>query len=450
MSINHTDEFIDYLYNLSSSGFSSSIIHHAKRCLLDYLGVTYAGAQMLEEKGNKLLNFLGERHGETHVIGFDRKTSIENAVFVNGLSAHVTELDDGIRFGVIHPGAPIVSTLLSIAEKEQAHGSDLLAGVITGYEAAIRLSLSIQPSHYNLGYHPTGTCGSIGAAIGVATMLRFTKNEMKKAFSTAVISASGTLKVLDEGSELKPFNAGRAALVGLLSAAIGKAGFDGPDDALSGDTGFFAMMAEQYDHSMLLNEESNPPYIEKVYFKPYAACRHAHSAIEAALKIKTANEIKPGDIKSIIISTYQGVFGKHDHTVIHGVSSARMSIPFSVALAIVFGKLGIGEFTQETISNPEVVSLLSKVDIYPDAELTSLIPDRRPALVEIETYDGNCFSERVDLPKGEPENPLSDEELEQKFISLAKYGNKSQEDIHKIIQIVWNLENELPDLYQLL
>ena len=450
MSSNLTDRFIDELYDLRNEDFSDSVVLQAKRCLLDYLGATFAGAEMLKGKSDKLLNYLGETQGNATVIGFNRKASIENAVFVNGINSHVAELDDGVRFGMIHPGSPVLSALLPIAEKENVKGSDLLLGIITGYEAAVRIACAIQPSHYSCGYHPTSTCGTIGAAIGIAAMLGFTKSQMKDALSSAAISAAGSLKVLEDGSEIKPFNVGRAAIVGLLAAVMARAGFKGPDDPLGGETGFFSMMTEKFDLSHMERESGKAFAVEKVYVKPYAACRHAHPAIEAVLKIRLNSGVCADDIKDIKVTTYHAVLGKHDYTEICGVSSAKMSIPYSVAVALMSGKAGIEEFTTEWINNPEIAVLTKKVVVCADDEITALVPQKRAAIVDITTFEGVCHTERVDYPKGEPENPLSNAELEQKFINLAKYGNKPREEIHKIIETVWQIETELPHLFELL
>lgn len=450
MPDNLTDKFIDDLYDLSSADFPDSVVLQAKRCLLDYLGATFAGAQMLKEKGNKLLNYLGETQGDAAVIGFNKKAGIENVVLMNGLSAHVAELDDGVRFGGVHLGSPIFSALLPVAEKEKVKGADLLLGIITGYEAAVRIASAIQPSHYNCGYHPTGTCGTIGAAMGIAAMLGFSKSQMKDALSSAAISASGTLKVLEDASELKPFNVGRAALVGLLSAFMARAGFKGPDDTLSGNTGFLSMMAEQYDLSHLERENGESFGIEKVYFKPYASCRHTHPAVEATLKIRMKSGVRADDIKAIKVTTYHGVLGKHDHTEIRGVSSAKMSIPYSVAVSLVSGKADLEEFTDQYVYDAEIVSLTKKVVVCADEKITALVPQKRSAIVEITTFDGSCHTEMVDYPKGEPENPLSDNEIKEKFITLAVYGDKSSEESHEMIRIVWNIKKELHNLFRYL
>lgn len=450
MNKNISDQFIDDLYDLSHQDFSVTVLRQIKRCLLDYLGATLAGAFLLKDKNEKVLDYLGGGNGNATVIGCNRKTNIESAVFINGLSSHAAELDDGVRFGMIHPGSPIFSALLPVAETENLSSSDLCKGAVVGYETAVRLSRAIQPSHYKCGYHPTATCGAIGAAMGIAAMLEFTRPQMKATLSAATISASGTLKVLENGSELKPFNVGQAASTGLIAATMGRSGFKGPDDPLSGNAGFFSMMSEEFDPVQLKTEKSNPLGIHQVYVKPYAACRHAHPAIEAVLKIRVNQKLSLRDISSIQIVTYDSIIGKHDHKEIFGISSAKMSIPFSVATALKTGKAGIEEFNDEHINDSEISSLIEKIEIFSNKILSELVPRNRVAIVEISTYDGMCFKERVDNARGEPEDPLTDNEIIEKFSSLAMYANKSQMESHKIIQIVWNQENELQKLFEVL
>ncbi len=445
--MNLTDKFIETIYDLSKSTFPEVVVHQAKRCLLDYLGATLAGAKMLAYKGINLLNELEELQGKATVIGFNRKAGIQSSAFINGLSAHIAELDDGVISGIVHPGAPIFSALLPVAEKEKINGHTFLKGAIIGYEVTVRIAEAIQPSHKKRGYHATATCGTIGVAVGVAVMLGFNQEQMKDAFSAAVVSAFGTLKVLENGSELKPFNVARASYAGILAAFMAKSGFKGPDDVLSGYSGFFSMGTDQFELSHLDRRTGEPFGIEKVFVKPYAACRYCHPSIDAALNLRSQNKFDPKNIETVKISTYYWAVKNHDHTLIPGVSSAKMSIPFCFAVAMISGKANIEEFSEEKIKDVEISALTQKVSVTSDKELTSLFPKKSIAVVEITTLDGNYFEERVDFPKGEPENPLSDKEIEEKFISLAKYKNKQTNQIQELIQIVWNLENDISKLY---
>lgn len=446
---NVADQFVQGLYALSKTELPESAVKQAKRCLLDYLGATFAGSRMLYEKGDKLLACFGAGE-DAAVIGFNRKAGLEASALVNGLSAHVAELDDGVRFGMIHPGSPVFSALLPLAEKEKVTGADFLKGVIVGYEAEIRLACAMQPSHYVRGFHPTSTCGTVGAAMGAATMLGFSKIEMKDTLSAAAVSSAGMLKVIEDGSEIKPLNVGRAAVNALIAAFVAKAGFRGLEDVFSGELGFFGMMADTVDESKLHKADGEPFAIEKGYVKPYAACRHAHPAIEAALRIKAERDIAVRLIRDIRVITYSGVLGKHDHTCIRGPASAKMSIPYGLAVALITGKAGINQFNEAHVNDPEVLALTKKIIVSADEEISARVPHQRAAIVEVQMTDGVCYSERVDYPKGEPENPLSDEELRDKFILLAGYAQKSAEDIQKVVEVVERTEEKLSDLFRLL
>ena len=434
MTDNLTDRFIDYLLKLYRSGFPDSAILKAKYCLLDYLGVTMAGAAELRSK--------------TKAFSDNPHTDIFKEALLNGIHAHQLELDDGHRYGMIHPGATVISALLPWVRQEGLTGKDLLAGIIMGYEAAIRLASALQPNMKDKGYHATGTCGTIGAAMGAAFASGYSTDQLKSTLAAACTSASGILEIIRDGSELKPYNAGQAAANGLLAATIGKTGLQGPNDMLGGTHGFIKVMGGNLKNDFL--QEADSLAIERIYVKPYAACRHCHPPIEAVQKIISANKISVAEIQSVEVQTYLWAVHLHDHTEIEGVTSAKMSTPFSVAITFVTGKAGIEEFTTASIQDPEVIALTKKVKVYKDEEMTKLVPHKRGALVTAVMRDGQKFSERVDLPKGEPENPLSHEEIKKKFFSLALYGGKSARQAHEIITCVEVVEKRFDDLLRMI
>jgi 2-methylcitrate dehydratase PrpD len=449
MKNNLTDRFIDELYELSKADFSITDIQQAKNCLLDYLGATFAGTQLIKEKGDKLLELL-DGDGKYHVIGFKKKASIQTAVFINGLSSHAAELDDGVISGSVHPGSPLFSALISTGERENIFGIDFIKGILIGYEAIIRLSKVMQPSHKNKGYHATATCGAIGAAIGLAIALKMSKKQIKNALSAAVISAGGSLKAIEDNSELKPFNVANAAINALMATSMGQIGFEGPNNVLQGQRGFLSLMADEYDESQLFKNKDEALAIHEVYVKPYAACRYCHPAIDAALTIRSKEVLILDEIKSVTVKTYQLAVNNHDHKKIENVSSAKMSIPYSVAVALISGKAGIEEFTTELINNVKLNNLIRKIDILAEPEFSASFPKKSIGLVEITTWNGKKFSEKIEYPKGEPENPLNENELKEKFKILMNYAGENTDSVDRIIDIVHDLENKLEDLYLLL
>ncbi|HZH69581.1 MAG TPA: MmgE/PrpD family protein, partial [Flavobacteriaceae bacterium] len=424
-----------------------NVINEAKKCLLDYLGVTIVGAEILKNKSTKAIDVMGDL-GDIAVVGLGIQSSIQTAILFNGIHSHVIELDDGHRVAMMHPGAPIISALLPLAQKKNISGVDFLRAIIIGYEAAVRLASALQPSLKEKGFHGTGIAGTVGAAVAIATALKFTKQQMKDAISAATTSASGILKVIKDISELKPYNVGNAAKNGYISAMLALSDFKGPYDTFEGKLGFLSMMSEHCNERFLHFDKNDDFSILKIYRKPYAACRHCHSPIEAALLLKEKYNLKVEDIKFVHVKTYFLGVGGHDHTDIVGVNSAKMSTPYSIAVSLVKGKAGLAEFTQEAVNDNQVLVLSKQITVDADDELTALVPQKRAAIVSVTTKDGQVATERVDYPKGEPENPISDDELKEKFISLMQFSGKSVEDSKSIIQVIENLENDFDKLFQ--
>jgi 2-methylcitrate dehydratase PrpD len=450
MSTNLTTALVERMIQIRSAGLPPEAEHQAKRCLLDYLGAAFAGARMLDTKAGALLALDETASGTATAIGFPRKASLLTASFVNGLSSHVAEMDDGVRFGMIHPGSPIISALLPAAEHFRVRGADLLVGIVIGYETALRIAVSIQPSHYQRGYHPTATCGSIGAAVGLAAMLDLDATGMENALSAAAVTASGSLKVIGDHSELKPYNTARAACSAVQSYMMARAGFPGPSDALSGKTGFLEMCSDHCDTARILNDCDAGLWIHKVYVKPYAACRHAHPAIEACLALRDNPAYDLADIDDIRVITYGGLAGRHDQRRASGVASAKMSIPCSVSVALVRGSAGIKDFTETVIRDPAIRNLAEKVSVIEDPALTAQVPNKRAAFVEIHMADGKVLQASTTYPKGEPENPMTDGELKEKFNTLAQAGDIPQEQAAGVIHSVFNLPKSIEELFPLL
>ena len=191
-------------------------------------------------------------------------------------------------------------------------------------------------------------------------------------------------------------------------------------------------------HSAYLTDFTSKTFcIEQIYQKVYAACRHAHPAIEAALALR--NGVSMDDIEHIQVQSYKLAIAGHDHKEVCGVNSAKMSIPFSVAVSLIKGDAGLQAFTEETIADAKILKLTQKVDVEEDVSLTAQSPAKRASIVTIQTGKGT-ITKQVDYPKGEPENPLSKEELEEKFRKLAMYGGLTAEECEAVIEEIWKDE----------
>lgn len=443
---NVTSVFLMGIRNLADSVSDSSVAISLRKCLLDYLGVTLSESWIISKKGHYIWENLG-CDDICHVIGTNKTAPTSVAALLNGISAHVIELDDGHRRGAVHIGATIFSALLAVAEDKRINSEDFLRGVLVGYETTIRLACAVQLGNKLRGYHATGTCGTVGAALGIAAALHYTEEQMNTTLAAAVTSAAGVLEMQEDNSDLKPYNVGRAAMDAVVAACIGRTDLKGPKDALGGKRGFLKVMTDDPHTEFLTDFNSKTLCIEQIYQKIYAACRHAHPAIEAALALR--GSVMYEEIEKIEVQAYKSAVAGHDHTEIASINSAKMSIPFCVAVALITGEAGLNAFVEENIYNPIILSLAKKVQVLVDEDLTVQSPVKRASIVSIYTSTGK-FTKRVDYPKGEPENPLTQQELEAKFRGLAMYGGLTEKECDEVIGEVWKEDFDLGKIMRII
>lgn len=398
-----------------------AVMTRARHSLLDYMAVTCAGASFQKAKLHDYFRFAEPEEGQFKAIGTGKSLALKEAVFLNGLNGHALDFDDGTNSGIIHLGSPIFSLLLSLAQRYGNNIEELLRAAIIGYEASYTMAISIQPKHKALGFHATGTCGTIGTTLAAAYMLGFTEEERYHAFATACVAASGMLKVLDDGSELKPYNVAKTALLSLTSLQMAKARFKGNDDPLGGYRGFLKMMTDE-EHTEIKPTLLNGTYaIMKSYTKPYASCRYTHPPVEAAIQLRNQYGITADEVKSIKVNTYDLAVKGHNHIDVKGAYSAKMSTPYSTAVALIYGKVGLQEFEDNILNDNKVKQLTQKVEVIANDELSCSFPEKQSAVLTIETNKGT-YSERVDFPKGEPENPFNEREFKERYEGLMAFG----------------------------
>ena len=410
---NTTQLLVDCLFD-KAARITDGIRSRADACKEDYLAVAAAGAAKNRSRWEAMLKKASS--GRSELIGYPEKTDGRTAALINGFNAHSLELDDGHRFAMIHLGASVISAIKAAADENGADEEAFRTGIIMGYEAACCVAVAMQPSHKNRGYHAAGTCGTIGSAAGVAFALGMDKAQMKRALTCAAASAAGMLEIQEQGSELKPYNVGRAAMDGLTAAYMGLTDYAAPDDIFGGERGFFRLFSDGFDIAKL-TENTDYFEIERIYVKPYASCRHSHSAVEAAIRLHETTDAE--NIESVEVKTYRLAVKGHDHTDIRGVASAKLSIPYAVAAGLVYGRADLSVFEP---TDGYLIEFAKKIKVTEDPALTAESPQKRAAVVTVRTADGGEQRARVDYAKGDPENPMTKEELAEKRRSLAAYS----------------------------
>ena len=444
-----TKRFLDSIQSIAARPLDEGIKEQVRYCLIDYVACTTLGASLLQEQNRRYLNSFANSRGNIPVVGLSEKTALLPAAMLNGINSHMIELDDGHRFAMLHLGAPVISALLAVAVDQGLDAGQFMKGIVVGYEATVRLAAAIQPGHKLKGYHATGTCGTIGTALAIAAALDLPADCLNGVISAAATDAAGLLALIDDGSELKPYNVGRAAVAAINAAYSAPMGLAGPSDVLGGARGFFKTMAAEVNEDMLLKGFMPDYAIERIYRKPYAACRHCHSAIEAALHIRQEKAFRPEDIKEIEVDTYGLAVKGHDHKEIKGAGSAKMSIPYGVACALLYGKVNYQQYEPSCLSDSRVSELMKKVVVREDVALSALVPGKRVAKVTVKTAK-ESGSMVVEYPLGEPENPMSRKMLEDKYYSLMTAAKTEEEKIWDILADIYDIEHRFEELLTLL
>jgi 2-methylcitrate dehydratase PrpD len=436
-----TDNLAQFISWICFDELPKEVVHQTKRCLLDFLGVALAGGSVgLAPLITNLICDMGGSE-ESTIIGDGRKIPALNAVFVNSIKGHTLDMDDGHRYANGHPGVVVIPSAIALAEKENITGKELIEAIVVGYEIFIRIAALINPSHLKRGFHTTGTVGPFGAAAACSKILNLNEREIKNALAIAGLQGAGLLEVLTSGQMMKPLHPGRASQGGLIASLLAKGGAEGPNLILEGEKGFFKAFSDVREFNRISSDLGNNFEIMNIYFKLHAACRHIHPAIDAVKEIMERNEIDIDKIKRIEVSTYSVAYnltgrkGEEDTEL-----GAKFNLPISIALVLVYGKAGIDEYSMEYIKKPMVQELSKKVKVIVDKERDYVYPNKRSACVKIEDSKG-AYQYEVELPKGDPEVPLSDDELKDKFFHNAKKALPIGK-ITKIQEAISNIEEK--------
>ena len=414
-----SERLAEFIRDTTVEKLPPAVIEMAKLCLLDWLGSAIAGSITRPIRiFVEVTKGLGGRPQAT-LIPDGSKTSCHLAAFVNAAASHVVEMDDLHKPSVLHPAAPVIPAALAIAERDGISGGELLAAIVAGYEVAIRAGKAVGPTHYHY-WHTTGTCGVFGAAAAVGKLLRLTKEQLISALGTAGTQASGLWEFLVDGVMSKQLHPAKAAADGLLSALLAEKGFTGATRIFEGEKGFCGATSEKPDLTQLTEGLGDGSYqILENSFKAHAACYHIHSTIDAVLSIKGQYHLKLNEIKKIHVRLYSAAVELLEKVEPANPYAAKFSIPYCVAAALLQGRVDLDDFNEEALKDSTMRHLMSTVELKRDPELDRVYPEKWPAVVAVETVTGRWLETRVDYPKGDPKNPMSREELIEKFHRLT-------------------------------
>jgi 2-methylcitrate dehydratase PrpD len=413
--------YADFVRGLEHDDVPEATMVQTKKLLLDLVGVALAGYELMPFP-RLVVDYLAELGGkpEATVIGAPERLPAPIAALANAVCAHALDMDDGHRFGALHPGTVIIPAALAAAEAAGAPTRELLIGMVAGYEVMIRIGRAINPSSLNRGFHATGITGVFGATAAAGRIMGLGREQMVGAFGLAGLQASGVLQVNHDadGARVKPINPAKAAQSGIYAVALAERGARGPTEIFEGPDGFFQAFCDRVDEDAAVEGLGSVFEIDKAYLKLYAACRHAHASLDALLEA-WPQEADPETIREIVVETYPAAIRLAGIQAPSTASAARFSIPFTLALGVRFRDAAADRFTENAVKDKGLVALAAKVRLVSSEHWESLYPGKRGATVTI-TADGGSYSAKVDLAKGEPENPASWEEVRAKFLKNAE------------------------------
>jgi 2-methylcitrate dehydratase PrpD len=424
-----TGKLAAFVCQLDPDALPAATLQHAARCVLDLLGVAIAGAPT--PMASISARFAHEQFapGNATVIGSTKPLTAVGATWINGAYASALDMDDGNRMAMGHPGASVVPAALAIAEQTGASGKAFLAALVAGYEVAVRASAARVPWYKDKMYS-TGIWGVFGATAAAGRLLGFDEATLQSALGTAGSHGAFPPGGLQANHAMVKEAIAWSGMTGVAAALLARQNFLGPADFLDysgrwdtsalvaglGDTGRFAIL--------------------DTYFKPYAVCRWAHPSVDGVLELKHRHDLHIDEIESIQVETFWEVTRLANCEPSNTIA-AQFSIQFALAVALLFDRIGPAEVSDARVHDPAILSLARKVQVIVDDALDRQFPAKTMARVTVRTRRGD-FRTTVEYPRGNPENPLSDAELEAKFQSLTG-GLISEEHRRKLRTAILDL-----------
>jgi 2-methylcitrate dehydratase PrpD len=448
-----TQELARYCSGLKFRQLPEEVIDRVKYFFLDFIGVACRGSR--EDSSQSMYRFVremdrGAKNGV--IIGTKERAPYLYAALANGTSSHAIEMDDVNNEASLHPGVVIFPSALATCEMVGATGKSFIEAVVLGYEVMIRLGKALGPENsYRRGFHPTATCGTFGSSVAASKIMGLKEEKMTSAMGIAGSQAAGSMEYLAQGAWTKRFHAGWAAHSGMIAAHLARKGFRGPTSIIEGRDGFLHAYSNGADSSKVLEGIGSGFEILRTSVKPYACCRYMQPPIDGILKIVKENDLQPDQVAKVKIGLLRAgapliAEPKENKYNPQSIVDAQFSMPFGAAVALLYRRAGLNEFHPSKIRSEEVRRMMKQVEYFVDLDLDKTFPKQWGATAEILTEDGKRYFTKIEYPKGDPENPLSWEEMIEKFHDLSSRvltrGRRS-----KIVDQVRRLE-EIRDFHK--
>jgi 2-methylcitrate dehydratase PrpD len=421
----------------------------AKKSLLDGFGLALAGSvSVLAPIARKYIQSQSSK-GPATVIGTSMKLPPRFAAFLNGLAIHADDYDDTQLsvakdriYGLLtHPTVPVLPPAFALCEAGGLSGRDLLLAYNLGVEVECKIAEAISPRHYGDGFHTTGTIGVFGSAAACAKLRGLDAERTANALGVAATEGGGFRN--NFGSMTKPFHAGHAAEAGPVAADLAALGWTASTNILEAPRGFFQAEGGGYDPQVIVGHLGKPWSLETpgVSIKPHPSGSLSHPAAFALLKLLQENGVRPEDVEQIEVGGNHGMTTSLFHHQPKTGLQAKFSMEFVMAILVLRRRAGLAEFTDAVVQSPEVQAMVKKVRFYVDPVAENGGFDKMTSLVKIHLRGGKVLSGRADFAKGSPSNPMSYEEVADKFRGCAEFAKWPKAKAEAVIAQVKTLES---------
>ena len=449
-----TEEAAKFVVELTYEGLSPEAIRIGKRCILDGLGLILAGSF---EKCTRILTDFSKdisRPEGASILGVNPlKVSAPFAALVNGTAGHAMDWDDsqlsvspGRIYGLLtHPTIPPLTASFAVAEDTgPVSGQAFMTAFLAGFEVECKIAEAINPDHYKKGFHTSGTVGSFGAAMAAAKLLNLNETQIRHAIGITASMASGVRT--NFGTMTKPLHVGKAAGNGVTAAMLAKNGFEANKEALDGPWGFFSVFGRGFDVACIAGCLGKPHTIVDpgVSIKPYPCGILTHPSMDAMLFIVTEHNLKPDDIKETVLYAGSNILNPIRYKVAHDELEAKFCMPFLLAAIAISRKASVNEFTDEFVNAPQTQALMGRIRTEFDPKIEAMGWDKIRSRVEVVLNNGQKVVKEADERyRGGPDNPLTNEELQNKFTDCADrlLDKAAREHIFRIINRIEKLED---------
>ena len=438
-----------FIHDTRASDLPADVVALGKKSILDGLGLALSGSIAKSgELVQRHLTDLGLGEGPATVIGTSLQVAPRFAAFANGVGIHADDYDDTQLavapdrvYGLLtHPTAPALPAALAVAEAVGADGRTTMLAYHLGVEVECKIAEAIDPRHYQTGFHATATCGTFAAAAAGAKLMGLDVDGIARALSVAGSQSAGLRE--NFGTMTKPFHAGRASESGVVAAEFARLGWTATDKILEAPRGFFRAAGGGYDAKAIDGKLGRPWTFADpgISIKPHPSGSLTHPGMTEMLRLIRAHSIRAADVKRVRVGTNQNMPNALIHHRPTNELQAKFSMEFCMAILLLEGRAGLNEFTDEVVLRADVQAMIEKIDFVVDDEAERAGYHKMTTIIDIELNDGRKVSGRADFGKGSPINPMTYEEVAEKFRECAEFARYTREKADTVVAMVRDLE----------